>query len=57
MEHILHHLRYPKAFTLVVCYNTPKPLPIEAELAALDGNTYPNPHGTGRHTLKVRGQN
>jgi hypothetical protein len=55
MDHILHHLRYPQGFTLIVCYNTPRSLPIEEELAELDGNTYANSHGTGRHTLKVTG--
>lgn len=54
MDHILSNLRYPKGFTLVVCYNTPKPLPIEVELAELDGAKYPNPWGQGEHTLKVR---
>jgi len=53
LDHILTKLRYPKPFRLVVCYNTPKPLPIEDELATLDGSLYPNPSGTGEHELVI----
>ena len=39
VEHIMQKLEYPAAFTLVLCYNTPTPLPCEAELQALDGRS------------------
>ena len=41
VEHILTRLRYPRSFTLVVCYNTPRPLPIEEKLARMDGSSMP----------------
>ena len=37
VEHILKRLQYPGPFTVIVCYNTPRPLPLEADLLALDG--------------------
>ncbi|EOD14703.1 hypothetical protein EMIHUDRAFT_96395 [Emiliania huxleyi CCMP1516] len=48
VEHILSRLEYPAAFTLILCYNTPTPLPVEADLARLDGKVYP-----GGRTLRI----
>ena len=53
IEHIIHKLQYSFAFTLVVCYNTPEPIPFEAELAKIDGKVYPN--GRTLKVLKVEG--
>ena len=41
-------IRYTTPFTLILCYNTPTPMPIEAELARLDGMVY-----AGGRTLRV----
>ena len=53
MNHILTKLAYPRGFTLIICYNTPRPLAIESELAELDGEKYPNPLGGEPHTLRI----
>lgn len=55
IEHILTKLRYPRSFTLVVCYNTPHALPIEARLAEMDGAAYDGASGDGTlNTLRIR---
>ena len=48
MAHILEKLEFPAPFELILCYNTPKALEIEDELAALDGHVYDN-----QRTLRV----
>jgi len=54
IEHILTKLRYPRSFTLVVCYNTPHALPIEAKLAEMDGQAYDGAGGDGTlNTLRI----
>ena len=53
IQHIMHELEYTFPFTLVLCYNTPKPMPKEEELAWRDGTIYPN--GRRLHVLKVDG--
>ena len=51
--HIITKLVYPKPFKLVVCYNTPRPLEYEAELAKFDGRTFDS--GRCVEVLKVEG--
>ena len=53
IAHIIEEIDYPSPFELILCYNTPKPLPIEEELAALDEHTYEN--GRTLRVLKVEG--
>ena len=48
IDHILRNLDYPIAFTVMVVYNTPKPLEIEITLAAMDGQ-----ESEGGNTLRV----
>ena len=38
--HLITKLVYPKPFKLVVCYNTPKPLEFEEELATYHGRVF-----------------
>ena len=52
IEHLLTKLRYTRSFTLVVCYNTPHPLPIEEKLAAMEGQRWQGACG-GLNTLRV----
>ena len=53
IDHILTKLRYPRSFTLVVCYNTPRPLPIEETLAEMDGSAREGACAGTLNTLKV----
>lgn len=53
ITHLMEALEYDYAFTLIVCYNTPSPLPYETTLRQLDGKTYPN--GRTLKILKVEG--
>jgi len=48
VQHIIEKIEYPTPFELILCYNTPKALAIEEELAALDGKVYDN-----QRTLRV----
>ncbi|KAL1503893.1 hypothetical protein AB1Y20_012356 [Prymnesium parvum] len=41
IAHIMGRLEYGRDFTLIICYNTPHPLPIEADLAKMDGQLFP----------------
>jgi len=51
--HILEILEYEYPFTLLLCYNTPKPLDFEEELAAANGRVYRN--GRTLRVLRVDG--
>ncbi|KAL1526054.1 hypothetical protein AB1Y20_020875 [Prymnesium parvum] len=53
MTHILEKIEYPQPFELVLCYNTPKPLAIEDELAQMDGKVFDN--GRILRVLRVEG--
>ena len=46
-------IEYSFPFTLIVCYNTPRQMSKEAELARLDGKVYPN--GRTLRILRVEG--
>lgn len=51
--HIIHELEYGYPFTLLVCYNTPRPMAKETELALRDGTRYAN--GRRLQVMKVDG--
>ena len=53
VAHIMEKIEYPSPFELILCYNTPKPLAIEDELAEMDGKQYEN--GRTLRVLKVEG--
>ena len=54
IDHILDKLEYDYPFTLLVCYNTPKPMPeAEAKLRKLEGKSYRQ--GRTVKVLKVEG--
>ena len=53
VRHIMENLEYPEPFLLILCYNTPKPLPFEAELPALESTKWPN--GRTLQVMKVEG--
>lgn len=53
VQHIIDEIEYPIPFDLILCYNTPKPLAIEEELAQLDGTVYDS--GRVLRVLKVEG--
>ena len=42
IRHIIEEVEYDYPFTLIVCYNTPKPMPFEEELQRMHGTVYPN---------------
>ena len=53
IRHIIEKIEYDYPFTLIVCYNTPKPMEFEKTLAKLDGTVFPN--GRSLRVLHVDG--
>ena len=53
IRHIIEKIEYDFPFTLIVCYNTPKPMEFEKTLAKLDGTVFPN--GRSLRVLNVKG--
>jgi len=51
MAHIIDKIEYEYPFTLIVCYNTPRPMDAEAELQAADGTVYES--GRSLRVIKV----
>ena len=49
--HIIDKIEYEYPFTLIVCYNTPRPMDAEAELQAADGTVYES--GRSLRVIKV----
>ena len=53
IAHIIEKIEYEFPFTVICCYNTPSPMPVEDILAKVDGTVYPN--GRKLRVLKVEG--
>ena len=53
IEHIMRRVRYPRGFRVIVCYNTPRALPIERQLALREGEVADGAVGGTRNTLHI----